>query len=222
MPFRPQYDAIASMRSAMRSNSGPVGLRSHEPQPQQPALPGVGIEHHHQRVRVLGDVAPALVEELERQRDVRSSPRSRRGSGTRRWACRRSEQVKSCAGRIPWKQVASDSSVTLMRVGAPAPGPGVWSKSAVARRRIATAGHVTHARVAGARNADLLEVARESRSHCADDHRPLVLASRRARSTNTPFTWQARSSIGRPNPTAACPLASQIRQDARRRDRRAR
>ena len=70
MPFIPQYEAMASIRRAMRSNSGPAVSDRSSLQPQLPALLRVGIDHAHQRLRVLGDVAPALVEELERQRDV--------------------------------------------------------------------------------------------------------------------------------------------------------
>ena len=40
-------------------------------QPEAPALARVRILHDDQRVRILRDVAAALVEELERQRDVR-------------------------------------------------------------------------------------------------------------------------------------------------------
>ena len=71
MPLRPEYDAIASMRSAIRSKTGPDGFRSDVAQLQPPALARVGVDQPHQRLRVLGDVALALVEELERQRDVR-------------------------------------------------------------------------------------------------------------------------------------------------------
>ena len=49
----------------------PVGLRPHVAQPQPPPLARVGVDQPHQRVRVLGDVPPALVEELERERHVR-------------------------------------------------------------------------------------------------------------------------------------------------------
>ena len=66
---------------------------------------------------ILRDVAAALVEELERQRHVRGidvvDVAQIRGI---RDAVR--EQVKSCAGSRPWKQVASDSSVTVMRSAA--------------------------------------------------------------------------------------------------------
>ena len=99
-------------------------LRAHVPQPQPPALPVSGSGTITQRLRVLGDVAPALVEELERQRDVLRDRRSRRGSGTRRSGTPSSEQVKSCAGSSPWKQVASDSSVDAQAIGVlPRPGP---------------------------------------------------------------------------------------------------
>jgi hypothetical protein len=72
------------MRSAIRSKTDPVvsdaerhsledgsgRFRSHEAQPQAPALPGVGVDQAHERVGIRGDVRLALVEELKREGDV--------------------------------------------------------------------------------------------------------------------------------------------------------
>ena len=130
-----------------------------------------------------------------------------------------SEQVKSCAGRMPWKQVASDSSVTLMRrCGAPAPGPGVWLKMRVGAQanRDGRPGDPRPRR--GARDADLLEAA-EKPSHCAGDERPFVLGGV-ARADEQPLHL-AGAVVDRPAEShRRLAVRLEVRQDPRRRDRR--
>ena len=83
-------DRLDSQGHPIEERAGRLG--PHEAQPQQPPLTRIRIRDHDQCVRILADVAAALVEELERQAPRACDPRSPRGSSTRRWECRRASR----------------------------------------------------------------------------------------------------------------------------------
>ena len=150
-------------------------FRSHVFQPQAPALPGVGIDHDDQRLGVLGDVAAALVEELVGQRHVRRIDvvhvtevrRVRQAVGRAGEELRRQQALEAGGERLERDAHGRGTS------SAPACGPGVCSKMAVARIRIDHRRPGDPAAGADPRDADPLETGQEPV--------PLLLDQARAR-----------------------------------------
>src|SRR5690606_29079288 len=109
-------------------------------------------------------------------------------------------------GQEPLEAVGERLERRVHARGVPASGPGVCSKTAVTRRRTTTAGQVAQPRVIS-RGIPIVSGCRLNPCHCA------VMIARSpgvaCRMEGTmPLTWVARSSVGRPKLTAACPVAS--------------
>jgi hypothetical protein len=125
-----------------RVEQRPARLRTHELEPELVALELQRVVHDHGRVRILGDVAARLVEELARERHVtvidevhvaerrhvrlatRAAGREHRGNhapGSRRGAPRAATFIGQPARAVAHRR----------------PGPGVWTNTAVTRKRTA-------------------------------------------------------------------------------------
>ena len=204
MPFRPQYEAIASIRSAIRSNSGPdVSERTKRNRSSHPwpvsgsgtmtSAFGFSAMLRRLLLKNWNESATCVGVDVVDVAQVRGVGNAVARAGEE---LRRQDALETGRERLERDAHASRRSRA---------GPGVWSKMALTRSRIATAGHVTHAPRRRARNADLLEVG-EKAVPLPGHERPLGLGRRRARRRTIPFTWHARSSIGRPKLTAAWPL----------------
>ena len=170
----------------------------------------------HQRVRVLGDVAPALVEELKRQRHVRridvidvAQVRGVRDAVLRaREELRREQSLKTGGERFErdasWHRRPRRGSRRLLE-----------DAVAFSANRHRGPRHPVRRL---ARDADDLETRRGSLRTAFESSRARSASAGAHARRTSPFTWQARSSIGRPNDTAAWPLAFEVGHQPRRRD----
>ena len=211
------------MRSAIRSKSGPEVSERTKRRRSAPALAGVGIDHPHQRVRVLGDVAPALVEELERQRDVRRVDvvdvaevrRVGRAVARAREERRRHDALEAGGERFEAGHASDSGASGERRAGV---GP---------RRLVEDRGHPQADRDARPRDPRLQRRPRQCRSTLADRDSDPTAPRRTARSPSR--AWRALDEhalhlagplVGRPRETsAAWPLARGPAAPRRRRVR---
>ena len=215
MPFRPDVrgDRLDAQRHPIEDR--PRRLRSHVAQPQPPALAECRDRSAGPARAGSRRCSPALVEELERERDVAASTKSTWlmnaafGTPSR-------EHVKSVAGIRPWKQEASDSrrrgSRHERRSGARGPASGRRSRSPAGGSRVH--GHVIHGS-ASPRAAPINASRSTQRSHCASTHDALRLGRRRALDEHAlHLTARARRAAARTT-SAAWPFDSQVGQHLR-------